>query len=249
MFVDTHCHLDFEVFDHDLDQVLNDALSENISHFIVPGVSINNWKKILKLSRENDHIHPAIGLHPCFIDMHQDDHLVQLKTLLMQYPIHLIGEIGLDKRIEQFDKQRIFFEKQIQLASIFKLPVILHSVKAHNEIIEIIKRINYTYGGIIHAFNGSIEIAQTYLDLGFKLGIGGIITYPQNQLVHLISQLPLTSFVLETDSPDMPIKDQKGNKNTPNSIIRIFDIVCSCRNESKLEIEKQLWHNSEQFLK
>ncbi|TNF69349.1 MAG: TatD family deoxyribonuclease [Gammaproteobacteria bacterium] len=244
MFIDTHCHLDFDIFNHDRDKLINQAKENDITHFINPSVSKNNWHNVLALSKEYNNIIPVLGMHPCFIKEHHPSDLNELETQLSKNKIKLLGEIGLDKRINQFEEQLFYFSEQLSIAKKLNLPVIIHSVKAHSEVIHQIKSLNFTLGGIIHAFNGSIEIAKTYIDLGFKLGIGSILTYPKNKLTKIINTLPLSSFVLETDSPDMLPYNYKNNRNTPLSILIIFDLLCQNRNESKLEIKYNLWHNS-----
>ncbi|MCF6766592.1 TatD family hydrolase [Thiotrichales bacterium 19S3-7] len=249
MLADTHCHLDFDEFDHDREELLKQITDNNIQRLINPSISRNNWQNVISLSKQYPLITAAIGMHPCFINDHNPNDLAELENQLITENISLLGEIGLDKRVDKFNEQLFYFAEQLKIAKKLNLPVIIHSVRAHTEIIHQLKLLKFTAGGIIHAFNGPIDIAESYLNLGFKLGIGSILTYPKNKLLNIITSLPLSSFVLETDSPDMPPHHSAKNRNTPLSLILIYNIVCQNRPESKLEIENELWHNSCQFFK
>ncbi|MCF6766778.1 TatD family hydrolase [Thiotrichales bacterium 19S11-10] len=248
MLIDTHCHLDFDIFSTNLDAILEKAKEKNIHLFINPSVARSNFETVINLSQKYPQIYPALGLHPCFIDQHKDDDLTILENLINQHKIIIIGEIGLDKRTDFMNRQVRLFEKQLILAQKLKLPVIIHSVRTHQDVISHIKNTKFEFGGIIHAFSGSIEIAHLFYELGFKLGIGSILSYPKNRLSEIVKELPLDAFVLETDSPDMPIAQAKDKVNTPLSLSTIFEIFYKLRQESKLAIEKQLWHNSTRFL-
>lgn len=252
MFIDSHCHLDFDVFENTLPTILNNCNKQNITQFIIPSIGKQNWHKVIRLCSNKNSFIPALGIHPCFIEGHQvDTDIDNLELTIIENKIKILGEIGLDKRYKDtFNIQKSFFLKQLQLATKLEIPVLIHSVNAHSEIIAGINSSKFDSGGIIHAFNGSLEVAQIYINLGFKLGIGGLVTYPQNKkLLQVVSHLPLTSFVLETDSPDMPIFNQdRSHPNTPLNLVHIFSAFCECRNEYAEEIENTLWHNTQQIL-
>ncbi len=252
MLIDSHCHLDFDVFTEALPELIKHCHQKNITRFVIPSIGKQNWDKVIELSKQHSEFIPALGIHPCFITGHNlNTDALQLEQYIHQYEINILGEIGLDKRIkENLDTQLAFFTEQIRLAQKLNIPALIHSVKAHSEVISTLKSINFSSGGIIHAFNGSVEVAQAYIEFGFKLGIGGLITYPQNKrLIDVVSSLPLTSFVLETDSPDMPVFNQdRSQPNTPLNLIQIFNDFCRYRKECREEIENTLWHNTQQIL-
>ena len=149
-----------------------------------------------------------------------------------------VGEIGLDAHIEvDWALQKRVFEQQLMIAKERMLPVILHHRNSHNELIRILKNTKFTQGGIVHAFSGSLQQAQTYIDLGFKIGVGGAITYPRaNKTRETISQLPLSSLVLETDAPDMPLMGKQGQRNSPEYLPEIFESLMALRKESKQDV-------------
>lgn len=248
MLIDTHCHLDFECFDDQRESLLLNCHQQNIRHFINPATTYQRWDKLISLHQTFPQITIALGLHPCFIEQHTTEHLDQLDQMLSQHSIHLVGEIGLDKRFpEHYTKQLDFFAQQLSIAQRYDCPVIIHSVKAHSDTLQAIKS-HKVSNGIIHAFNGSYEIAKQYIDLGFKLGIGSILSYPHNKLSHVISKLPLSALVLETDSPDMPLYGSTGI-NSPLLLTASFARLCELRKESAKEILTIVSINSLNFIK
>jgi TatD DNase family protein len=136
------------------------------------------------------------------------------------------------------------FIQQLQIANDFSLPVILHHRRSHNDLIKVLKQQGFKWGGIIHAFSGSLHEAHTYIELGFKLGVGGVITYPRARKTReVVSQLPLDALVLETDAPDMPPMGLQGLRNSPQNLILILNELSLLRQQSTEDIIKQCRHN------
>lgn len=141
MYIDSHCHLDFDVFTPSRKALIQTALAANITHFINPAVSFANWHKVIELSQAFPFIIPALGLHPVFCSEHTLDHLPELSKWVTANNIKFVGEIGLDKRYkDNYESQLLFFEAQIKIANKLKKPVIIHAVKSHHDIIGIIKK-------------------------------------------------------------------------------------------------------------
>ncbi len=231
MLVDTHCHLDFPVFDQDRLLILEKCRQQNITAIVVPGVCRKGWQRLLWLCHEQETLYPALGLHPCFLDQHQPDDLHKLAQLCDTEPLHAIGEIGLDFYNKGYknrhvndpdrDRQRYYFSEQLQIAKQHQLPVLIHARKSHHEVIQQLKAVQ-PLKGIIHAYSGSYEQAREYLKLGFKLGFGGAYTYPKaSKLRALVSRLPLDAWVLETDAPDMTPVRHHGERNSPQYLLEI----------------------------
>jgi TatD DNase family protein len=242
VLIDSHCHLDFSCFDHDRAEVLNHCRKLAIKTIVIPGTQASQWQKQIDLC----HLHPqlrfALGLHPYFLNRFEPLHLVELSQLLNQYQdkVLAVGEIGLDSRIDvDWKLQLQVFEQQLLTAQEHMLPVILHHRNSHNEIIRSLKANKFTQGGIVHAFSGSVQEANTYIDLGFKIGIGGGITYSRaSKTRKTIAQLPLNCLVLETDAPDMPLMGKQGQRNSPEYLPEIFESLLSLRNETKQQLLK-----------
>lgn len=267
MFADTHCHIDFEVFDKDRIKILDNCYKKNIRRIIVPSVRALDWEKnislCLSLNSQFSNVNSqfltlGLGLHPYFLTEHSEKDLSLLEEYCKKGLINAIGEIGLDyfpvkQELKNLDKKKqcFYFEKQLALAKKYSLPVLIHARKSHQDIIQLLKKYS-PINGIIHAFNGSEVQAKQYLTLGFKLGFGGAFTNPRaKKLRHLVSQLPLEAMLLETDAPDMlpffEVKKARKNAadeyNSPENIIGIFKEFASLREENPALIEKQLEKN------
>jgi len=250
LFTDSHCHLDFDEFSQDFNVLLKQCALSGVHRCIIPSISPNNWKKVLGLSQHNNksmRLYAALGIHPWFLNALNDDDLTALKKIIKQNKpdIIAIGEAGIDGKIaEQQDnlaKQLHFFDYQLALAKQEKLPVIVHHRRSHQHIIPLLKQYRLNRTGIIHAFSGSYQQAKQYIDLGYKLGIGGTITYPRAQkTIQAIKRLPLTSLVLETDAPAMPLQGFQGQINSPLRIIEVFKALVKIRNENIEKIAEQI---------
>ncbi len=248
MLIDTHCHLDFDCFDPIREQLLTECYEHNIRHFINPAVSFSNWQKVIDLSKQYACITPALGLHPCYVAKHTEQELAALETWLIKYQLNLVGEIGLDKRfLDTFTQQLAIFQEQILIAKALKKPVIIHSVKAHHEVIETLKQHQFIYGGIIHAFSGSYNLAKAYCDMGFKLGVGSILHYPNGKLTKVLPRIGAEHVLLETDSPDMLLPEARESINTPLSLLKTFDLLCYIFEENQNDLELILQKNGRKF--
>ena len=264
-FTDSHCHLDFAEFEQHLTTLLTNCVEQNIHRIIVPSIAPSNWQKVLLLTKKQPdkktllnqaqqpiNLFAALGIHPWFLNNLNDHHLNQLSTQVKQHKqqIIAIGETGIDGKIaEQEDnlaKQLHFFDFQLTLAKQEKLPIIIHHRRSHQHILPLLKQYSLTKAGIIHAFSGSYQQAKQYIDLGYKLGIGGTITYPRaKKTINAIKRSPLSSLVLETDAPAMPLSGFQGEINSPLHIIEIFNTLVNIRSESAELIAEQLELNSE----
>ncbi len=208
-WIDTHCHLDAPEFAPDRDAVRAAAQAAGVMHLVIPAVQRSHWQDVIALAHRHGDSY-ALGIHPLYTPGAQDSDIAALRELLSQQRSdpHLVavGEIGLDFFVPGLDEQRQiwFYEQQIRLAREFELPVILHVRKSSDRLLKTLRQ-HRVAGGIAHAFNGSAQQAQAFIDLGFKLGFGGAITYERAlKLRELAACLPLEALVLETDAPDIP---------------------------------------------
>jgi len=244
---DTHCHLDFNAFENDRDQVLLSCKKSCVNKIIVPGVSSNNWDDVLKLCADHTMLYPALGLHPCFTDQHQNSDIDRLEQLLSsQSTIIAIGEAGLDYYDKNADRQQQIniLKPQLELAQQLNKPVLLHVRKAHTDMLAILKDYELP-GGIIHAFNGSLEQAQEYIKSGFKFGFGGTMTNPNAKRIHYLAhELKLEDIVLETDSPDMVGILHHGERNSPEFLPEYLQALATIRKQPVSEVAEQVYQNS-----
>lgn len=253
--IDSHCHLDFEQFDQDRIQVFERCFEKGVNGFIIPGVAFNQWQKLIALCDTSPHLYFALGIHPYFIDAALPEHINELDCLLELYKgsVKAVGEIGLDFYLpdgEKHNKQIYYFERQLALATKHQLPVIVHHRKSHNQIIQTLKHQKFANGGVVHAFSGSQQQANSYIDMGFKLGIGGTVTYPRGSKTRdVVANLPIEHILLETDSPDMPLSGRQGKRNSPEYLPEIAQHLAELTGKSFDEIVQQTRINTVELFK
>lgn len=243
--IDSHCHLDTAAFDADRLQVIEHCQQLGISQIIVPAIDQPGWNSLLQLCQQHTSLLPALGLHPVFIDRHQPGDIRMLESFIQTHHPVAVGEIGLDFFIRDLDrdKQQQLFEAQLGIALNADLPVILHSRKSHDQIIHTLKRLPVR-GGIVHAFNGSRQQADQYIDMDFKLGFGGTLTYERsNKIRALAKSLPLSAIVLETDAPDMVVAAHRGERNSPEYLPDCLTALAAVRDEEPELIAAQTTRN------
>ena len=248
--IDTHCHLDFDVYDKDREDVLNRAREANVAGFVVPGVQRDSWGKLISFCQSSNDLHYALGLHPMFIDQHDQQHVTDLEDYIINNMPVAIGEIGLDFYDRaHVGKQIDLFEQQLKLACDMNLPVILHVRKAHEEVLACLKKFPVK-AGIVHAFNGSLQQADRYLQYNFKFGFGGMLTFERSsKLRKLAHDLPLETIVLETDSPDMTVEQHRGERNSPEYLPFCLQAVAEVKHIDVNKVAQVTTCNAQEVLK
>lgn len=260
-FFDTHTHLDYLADDLNLTipELVANAKQHGVERILVVAVFAENFEKVTACSRAMpENIAYGLGLHPLYIRQHQREHLDLLEKRLNERDPHCtaIAEIGLEKAVEEvctpelWQKQCAFLEAQLALSKRFDLPVNLHSRKSHDQLVPFLRKADLAKRGVVHGFAGSYEQAKRFVDLGYKIGVGGTITYQRaNKTREAIRKLPLDSLLLETDSPDMPVFGFQGQPNRPERLAVSFQSLCELRTESPEQIAETIWQNSEIFWK
>ena len=198
--IDTHCHLDFEIFDEDRVSVLDHAKENNISHIIIPATQKCNWQPIHDLCLNDEFLHPCYGFHPYWADTPSHNDIDELESWVNHFPCVGIGECGLDYREGQTDKnsQLKLFEAQLNVAANNQLPVVIHSVNATEDIIKLIKKYP-DLKGKMHSYSGSYQQAQRLIGLDFYISFGGTITYPKaTKHRYTASTIPLDFLMMES---------------------------------------------------
>ena len=238
MLIDSHCHLDAAEFDADREVIANAALKAGVKMIVIPAVHRQNFTQVIDIASDHQNCCFALGIHPMYVDGAQPSDLNELKRLIEiektkpNSKLVAIGEIGLDFFVttDNRETQEYFFSEQLKIAKEFNLPVILHVRKAVDDILKHLRR-RKVCGGIAHAFNGSAQQAKAFIDLGFKLGFGGAMTYSRAlHLRDLAKNLPLECIVLETDAPDIaPEWVGNKNRNSPIELIKIAQVLADLR--------------------
>jgi TatD DNase family protein len=213
MWIDTHCHLDAAEFDADRDAVRQAALAAGVTRCVIPAVQRAHWADVAQLAERHGDAY-ALGIHPLYVPQAQEADLLALDQTLSERAgdprLVAVGEIGLDFFVPELCTpemracQWFFYTAQLKLAQKHGLPVILHVRRSADLLLKGLRQCPVV-SGIAHAFNGSAQQAQTFVNLGFALGFGGTLTYERSlQLRRLACELPLNALVLETDAPDIP---------------------------------------------
>ena len=248
---DTHCHLDVSEFADDRAAVLARARAAGVRWQLIPAVTAAAWSDLLALCRREAGLYPALGLHPVYLDHHRDDDVMRLEEWVVRERPVAIGEIGLDFFVEGLDRRRqqALFEAQLAVAEQYHLPVLLHVRKAHDQVLQILKQFKLC-GGIVHAFNASLQQAEQYLALDFCFGIGGMLSYERSRRIRELAQtLPLTSLVLETDAPDMSPAAHHGERNSPEYLPEVLSALAELRHMDKAELAQQTTANAKRVLR
>ena len=247
--VDTHCHLDVDEFDRDRDEVIARAREAGVTRQIVPAIEAATWPKLREVCAQDEGLHAAYGLHPLLLDQHTDGHLGELRDWIQRERPVAVGECGLDYFIEGLDpeRQQYLFDGQLEIAREFDLPVIVHARRAVDAVVASIRRIG-GLRGVVHSFSGSEEQARQLWKQGFLLGLGGPVTYERaNRLRKLAANMPLEYLVLETDAPDQPDADNRGQRNEPAKMIRVLHTIAELRGVDAGEIARATTSNAERL--
>ena len=267
-WIDTHCHLDAAEFDADRDAVRQNAKSLGVETCVIPAVMASHFDEVRLLAHRHADAY-ALGIHPLYTPQAEDKDLATLDTHLHAHRddprLVALGEIGLDGFVpeintpEAFAKQTHFFEAQLQIAQRHQLPVILHVRRSADGLLKGLRQFPVA-GGIAHAFNGSLQQAKMFIEMGFKLGFGGAMTYDRaTKLRALATELPLSALVLETDAPDIPPhwiyttaedreKGKAQGRNSPAELPRIASVLAELRGISLEELAAATSTNARQAL-
>ena len=251
MIFETHAHYDDEKFDEDRVELLSHLLKENnIGNIVNVGASFRGCKDSLDLASKYDNVYAALGIHPEELDDMTDENLAWIKANANHPKVVAIGEIGLDyywmKEEDQRAKQRIWFEKQMDLAKELNLPVIIHSREAAEDTLNTIKRYNtQNVKGIVHCYSYSKEIAAEYVKMGWYIGVGGVVTFKNSKkLVETVAAIPLESIVLETDCPYMAPVPHRGERNSSIFLSHIAEKIAEIKGVSVKEVEEITYENA-----
>ncbi|KQQ40379.1 DNAase [Duganella sp. Leaf126] len=239
MWIDTHCHLDAGEFGDESVAQAALAKAQGVDMIVIPAVEVATFAGVARLAGSIPNGCYALGIHPIFVPHAHEDDLRAMRDQVaaaMDDPRFVaIGEVGLDFFIPMLcepamrDKQVHFFREQLRIARDFGLPILTHVRKSQDVVLKHIRQITPN-GGIAHAFNGSFQQAQGYIDAGFKLGFGGAMTFTRAlQIRRLATELPLDAIVLETDAPDISPAWVHPGRNSPDQIARIGEVLAQLR--------------------
>ncbi|WP_369601426.1 TatD family hydrolase [Hahella sp. SMD15-11] len=228
-WIDTHCHLDAFLRAGDLERVISDAHAQGIRGWIVPGVEPGNWSRVRAVCASTRGAAFALGIHPWWSHVCRGEALEALENAVGEAirrhePIVAIGECGLDRLRGASRAQEEGLLAQISLANQFGLPVILHCVRRHGRLLELLSRCPPEYGFVVHAFSGSAEVALGYVSLGGYIGLGGLLEDRKaEKWLAVLRSVPKERILVETDAPDMKAAAWPGRRNEPANLARVVE--------------------------
>ena len=250
MIVDTHIHFTDEKYTDIIEDVLDRAYSNNVNLLYIIACDKKSTYEVLDFcdkynNYKNIKTYPIIGLHPQEVNFESDKDLNWLKELLINQKAIAIGEIGIDLYWDKsnLDLQIAYFKKQLDFAKEFNLKVSIHSREAIQITYDILKEYKGV-SGVIHCFSGSVEMAKEFIKLGYKLGIGGVLTYKNSNLYKVIEAIDLKHFVTETDGPYLSPVPYRGKTNEPTYIKEIIKKISEIKGLDYNEVEDILYQNA-----
>jgi TatD DNase family protein len=231
IWTDTHCHLNHPDFASDAGSVWNRAREAGVHTAIVVGYDLASTESALQIAERFDGCWASVGIHPHDAVQCDENALLQLHRLASHPRVMAIGEIGLDyyRNLSPKDAQQQALEQQIHLALQLRLPVIIHCRDAYDDLLDILAR--YPLRGVLHCFSGELHHAQRAVEMGWYLGIGGVVTFKNARtLREVVRQVPLDNLLLETDAPYLAPMPHRGKRNEPAYIPLIAQMVASLKN-------------------
>lgn len=250
MIFDTHAHYDDEKFDGDRDELLASLEGAGIKAVTNVAASIESCKTTLALANKYPWMYAALGVHPSDSGPLTEDDIDWLRRQCVENPakVRAVGEIGLDYYWEEpeHDIQKKWFAAQLNVAREVKLPVIIHSRDAAKDTLDLMKaEKSGEIGGVIHCFSYGKEMAREYLDMGFFIGVGGVVTFNNaKKLKEVVEYAPLTSIVLETDCPYLSPVPNRGKRNSSLNLTYVADMIAKLKGVSRQEVEQITWENA-----
>ena len=252
-FIDTHTHLYLKDFDLDIDEEIKKSIDLGVKEFYLPSIDSSYTNRMFKLKNKYpNEIKLMMGLHPTHIDVNYLIEINHVKKMLDEYEFSAVGEIGIDLywNKKNLKNQIDVFIQQIEIALSNKLPIVIHCRNAFDEVYKVLlnfKKDNLF--GIFHCFTGTKEEAEKIIDLNFKLGIGGVVTFKNGGIDKFLNQIPLTSIVLETDAPYLAPHPHRGKRNTSSYLTIIADKVAEIYNLPIEKIAEQTTKNARSVFK
>lgn len=248
MLIDTHTHLYLEQFDTDRKESIRLAIENGIEKMLLPGIDKSNYSALMDCVKTSpEHCFPMIGLHPTSVKEDFKEELDFIQKEINNHSFYAIGECGLDYYWDKtfIAEQEIALRAQIDLAISFKLPIVLHSRKSLQELLLIINDYkNTTLSGVFHCFPGNTIEAKKVIELGFYLGIGGVVTYKNATMAEVVKDISLDHLILETDAPYLTPVPFRGKRNESSYIKIIAEKIAEIKGISFEEVEKTTTSNA-----
>ncbi len=253
MFIDTHTHLYDEQFDNDRAAIIEKAVAAGVSEMHLPNCDKNTIPKMMDMvAKWPQHCFPMMGLHPCYVKEDFEKELAIVAEWLTKDKFYAVGEIGLDYYWDKtfVPQQKIAFNRQMDLALMHNLPIVIHTRDSMDDGIEMVRaKQTGQLRGIFHCFGGSLEQAQAIIDVGFYLGIGGVATFKKSELRETLKSIPLEHIVLETDAPYLAPVPYRGKRNESSYIPLIAQLIADVKECALSEVETITTENANKIFR
>lgn len=251
--IDSHAHYDDEKFDLDRDEILTQCVNHGVTHIINAGCDLKSSEACIDLSRKYPFMYAAVGVHPHEASSCGENTLEALTAMTGEKKVVAIGEIGLDYHYDFSPRevQREWFAQQIALARKLKLPIIIHDREAHKDILDIVRaEKGYEVGGVFHCFSGSREMAREVLEMGFRIGIGGALTFKNaHKPIEVVRYTPLDMLLVETDCPYMTPEPYRGQRNWSGLIKHVLNKIAEIKAIDYIDAEDATSNNAIRLFK
>ncbi|MBQ9984267.1 MAG: TatD family hydrolase [Lachnospiraceae bacterium] len=245
---ETHAHYDDDAFDDDRDSLLQQMHKKGIDYIVNIGCSMDNSRHIVKMIQQYDFLYGTVGVHPSDIQGLTNADMQELEELSKREKILAIGEIGLDYHYDNVVKenQAKWFLAQLEIAKRRNLPVVIHSRDAAKDTLDIMKEHhNGVTPGIIHCFSYGVEMAREYLNMGYHIGVGGVVTFKNaKKLKEVVEYTPLNRIVLETDAPYLAPTPYRGKRNCSLYLTHVAEEIAAIKNVSIEEVCAATYENA-----
>jgi len=235
MFIDSHAHIQLSQFNRDRDAVLKRAHEVSVSHILAIGFDMETSLGAIELAEQHTHIYATVGMHPHDAKDLTDDTLKTFRELAAHRKVIALGEMGLDyyRNLSPRPVQKEAFEKQLDLAEELQLPIVIHNRDAYMDILPILEARQGKIRGVLHCFTGDVELMRRSLIIGFHIGIGGIVTYPNAKDVQAVAQeVPADKLLIETDCPWLTPQFRRGKRNEPAYVHAVAEKIAELRGTS-----------------
>ena len=246
--IDSHCHLDMDAYQDELDEVIGSAYKCGVSRIITIGIDLTSSRKAVELAGRHPGVYATVGIHPHSAGEASTEVYRKLRKLTANPKVVGFGEIGLDyaKQYAPVDIQRREFSRQLELAEELNLPVIIHDREAHEDTLTLLREKGpLTAGGVMHCFSGDASFARQVLELGFYISIPGIVTFNNaTDLQQVVREVPLERMLLETDGPFLAPTPWRGKTNRPDYLLYTAGRVAELKNISIDEVARQTMLNT-----
>lgn len=244
---DSHCHLQDRKFSKDLERVISSAREKGVKNIIIPGWDLNSSEKAVEIAGKYEGIFATIGVHPHDVKIYNESVEKDILKLLKREKVVAIGEIGLDfyRDLSPRDTQREVFKKQLKIATEENFPVVIHTRNSLNEALDIVK--DFETRGVFHSFTKEARLAKRIIDMGFYVGIGGVVTFKNSRLSSEIKYIPVENILIETDAPYIAPEPMRGRRNEPAFLVHTLRKIAKEKSMSVEEVAEITYNNTKKL--